>query len=250
MITAVLTESAKALVSTVVRSATVLFVVGIGTLSAAMSLAAGAGNAQVSAKLGPLAEEEGWPLLTGAVAMITAPAGLLGFGVVLSWIVGREFSEATVSGLFALPVSRRSIAAAKLVVFLAWSAATAIALTVTCMLLGLALGYGIPSDADLLALSRLLGVAVLTGLLAVPTAWVATLGRGLLPGIALAVMMIALGQILVIAGTGAWFPIAAPALWAVSPPDVNVLQLLLVPTVALVFAALTTRAWHRLELDR
>ncbi len=250
MITAVLAESAKAMVSTVVRSATVLLVVGIATLSTAMSLAAGAGNAQLSAKLGPLAEEEGWPLLTGVVSMITAPAGLLGFGVVLSWIVGREFSEATVSGLFALPVSRRSIAAAKLTVFWAWSAATATALTVTCALLGLALGYGTPSDADLLALSRLLGVGVLTGLLAVPTAWAATLRRGLLPGIALAVMMIALGQIFVVAGTGAWFPIAAPALWAMSPRDVSLLQLLLVPTVALLFAALTTRAWHRLELDR
>lgn len=33
--------------------------------------------------------------------------------------------------------------------------------------------------------------------------------------------MIAVGQILTVAGTGAWLPIAAPALWALLPDEVS-----------------------------
>ena len=243
-------EWAKAVRSLVVRSATALVVVGILALSVAMTLAADSGNPQVAAKLGPLAEEEGWALLVGVVSMISAPACLLGYGAVLSWIVGREFVDGTISGLFGLPVSRRSIATAKLVVFGGWTAVVATALVVGCVVAGLSLGYGVPAGPDASALARLLGVGLMTGLLAVPTAWVATLGRGVLPGIALSVVLIALAQIFVVAGSGAWFPVAAPSLWVVSPEDVSWAQLGLVPVAAGAFVLLTTRAWDRLELDR
>ena len=76
--------------------------------------------------------------------MISAPAALLGFGVVLSWMIGREFADETVSGLYGLPVSRREIAIAKLGVFLAWVVSIAVLLTLGCAATGLALGHGTP----------------------------------------------------------------------------------------------------------
>jgi ABC-2 type transport system permease protein len=249
MAPALATESRKAVASVVVRSATVLLVVGISALSVAMSLAVDSGNEQLRAKLGPIADEDGWSRLTGLESMISAPAGLLGFGVVLSWMVGREFAEGTVSGLFALPVSRRDLAAAKLIVFWIWTVAVAMILAISCTLLGLVLGYGVPAGEDASRLLRLLAVVVLTGLLALPAGWAATLGRGLLPGVATTIVLITLGQILVVANTGAWFPVAAPALWAVSPAEVTRLQLALVPFTSVLVAGLTTRTWHRLQLD-
>jgi ABC-2 type transport system permease protein len=250
MTAALVAETRKATASVVVRSATALLVVGIVALSAAMSLAVDSGNEQVQAKLGPIADEKGWTRLIGLVSMISAPAGLLGFGVVLSWIIGREFADGTVSGLFALPVPRRAIATAKLAVFWAWTVMVAAALAAACTLLGFVLGYGAPDSAVIPGLLRLWAVGVLTGLLAIPAGWVATVGRGLLPGVATTIVLITFGQILVVAGTGPWFPVATPALWAVSPRDVTWVHLALVPLASLLFAGLTTRTWHRLQLDR
>lgn len=68
--------------------------------------------------------------------------GLLGFGVALSWTIGREFSDGTITGLFALPVSRPVIALAKLLVHLLWITAVAVALTALTGTVGLALRLG------------------------------------------------------------------------------------------------------------
>jgi ABC-2 type transport system permease protein len=243
-------EAEKAVTSVVVRSTTACVVLGILVLSTAMCLAAERGNAQVAAKVGPLADEEGWTLLVGVVSMIAAPGCLLGFGVVLSWMVGREFADGTVSGLFGLPVSRRTLAAAKLGAFVVWACSAALALTVGTGLVGLSLGYGTPAADDAAALGRLLAVGASTGLLALPAGWASTAGRGVLPGIAVSIGLIALAQVLVVAGTGAWFPVAAPALWAISPEDVSWVQLATVPALAASIAVLTVVSWHRLQLDR
>lgn len=178
MIPAVFVEYRKAASSVVVRSATALLILGIVAISASLSLASAHGNEQARAKLGPLADKEGWEQLNGMVAMISAPAALLGFGVVLSWMIGREFADETISGLFALPITRAQIVMAKLVVFWCWVVAVAVTLAVSCTALGLTFGYGLPLSADTAGLLRLLLVVVLTGLLAVPAAWAATLGQG------------------------------------------------------------------------
>ena len=249
MRTALVVETHKTARSTVVRWATALLVLGILALATSMVLAADGGNEQVRAKLGTMGDEDGWAQLIGVVSMISAPAGLLGFGVVLSWAIGREFADETIAGLFALPVSRRRIALAKLGAFLGWATGVAVLLTAGCAFTGIALGHGSPSEHDAAALLRLFILVVLTGLLSLPAGWAATLGRGLLPGIATTVVMIALGQMLTVAGTGAWFPVAAPALWAVLPEDVNWVQLATVPASAACVAALTARSWNRLQLD-
>lgn len=258
LVAALAVEARKALASRVMWTATALLVVGIATLTATLVLAAEAGNEQVLSQLGPLAELEGWARLIGAATQISSAAVLLGFGVVLSWMLGREFADGTVSGLFALPVGRGTVAAAKLLVFWLWSVLVGVALVVAVALLGYAVGSG-PLDGSAAAglggsaaaaLARLLVLVILSGLLAVPAGWVATLGRGLLPGIATAIVLVIIAQVAVIAGSGAWFPVAAPALWAIEPAAVSIGQLALVPSVPLVFGALTVRAWGRLELDR
>jgi len=100
------------------------------------------------------------------------------------------------------------------------------------------------------ALTRQLALTLVTALLAFPAAWASTLGRGLLPGIATTILLVVVAQVVVIAGAGAWFPVAAPALWALTPSTVSLAQLALVLVVPIAFGLLTTRSWSRLQLDR
>ncbi|QSB06802.1 ABC transporter permease [Natronoglycomyces albus] len=248
--TTIAVEARKALYSTVLTTTTALLTLGITALAVVMALGARAGNEQVVAQLGPMGELEGWPLLMGIVFQIAAAAVLLGFGTALSWIFGREFMDGTISGLFALPASLQAIAFAKLVVFLLWSALIALLVTAAILVAGLALGLGFPGLFDLAALSRLFVLVIGSGLLAIPAAWAATLGRGLLPGIAVSVILVASAQFAVVAGSGAWYPIAAPTFWAMDPAAVTGWQLGLVPAVGLVFTLATVWTWRGLQLDR
>ena len=186
----------------------------------------------------------------GVVAQVTSAAALLGFGVALSWLFGREFIDGTISGLFALPVSRPAIAAAKLGVYVVWAVFVATVLVVILGVVGLVLGLGPLDTGVLAALARQHLLTVLTAILAVPSAWAATLGRGHLPGIATTIGLIVIAQVMVVAGTGAWFPIAAPALWALSPSAVTAAQLCFVAVVPAHFVPATLITWHRLQLDR
>jgi ABC-2 type transport system permease protein len=163
---------------------------------------------------------------------------------------GREFADRTVGGLFALPVSRTAVAAAKIVVFLAWAVVVATALVAVLLAAGLVVGLGTPGADVLTALARQHLLALLSAVLAIPAAWAATLGRGLLPGIGATIGLIVTAQVMVVSGTGAWFPIAAPALWALRPDAVTGIQLVLVATIPLIFVPATLLTWRRLQLDR
>lgn len=248
--TALAVETRKTAAARVAIATTVFLVLGIQAIAAGVTVGARGGNAQLIAKLGPAAGQGGWDGLVAVVVQITAAATVLGFGVVLSWMVGREFADGTVSALFALPVSRATTAVAKLVVYLLWATAVAAVLVVAVTMVGLLLGLGVPSSDAVVPLLRLTVLTVLSALIAVPAAWAATIGRGILPGIATTVAIIAVAQVMAVIGVGAWFPFTAPALWAIAPDAVTLTQLGLVAVVPLVFAALTIGSWARLQLDR
>lgn len=249
ILTAFRVELQKNAAATVMRATSVLLVVAITVLAGALTMAAQGGNEQVIAQLGAQADSRGWPLLTGVTAQITAAGGLLGFAVALSWMFGREFSDGTITGLFALPISRPTMALAKFAAYLGWVAVVALGLTLLIGLVGI--GFLDSWDASVTeSLARQLGLTFFSGLLATPAAWAATLGRGLLPGIATGIGLVAVAQIMVVAGTGAWFPVAAPALWALDPASVSGGQLALVLVVPAASVGLTMHAWRRLELNR
>ncbi|WP_247829076.1 ABC transporter permease [Arthrobacter antioxidans] len=243
-------EARKAAASRVFRTITWLLLAGLGVLSGSLVLAVRAGNEQVAGRLGPLGELDGWPLLSGAVMQIAAAGGLLAFGVAVSWIVAREFADGTITGLFAVPIRRSTIAVAKLAVFLVWAVMVGLGLTLTTGLLGVFLGYGLPADEDGVALLRLFVLSVFTALSAVPAGWAATLGRGILPGIAATIAIVVIAQVGVLSGLGGWTPFGAPALWAMTPEAVAPVQLLPTLLISAAFCAATVIAWKRLQLDR
>ncbi len=247
---AVAVEGRKLLASRVPSVIALLLVLGVAALCGAILYAVASGNPDVVAKLGPVAREDGWAGLLGSAVQIVSAGGLIAFGVMLSWSFGREFAEGTITGLFALPVPRASVAIAKLLTYAVWAAAISAALVLVLLAAGFALGYGLPAAGDAVGLARLALVTLLTALIAVPAALAATLFRGLLAGIAVTVALVASAQVLVLSGAGAWYPIATPALWGTAPDSVPPLAFLSVAAVPAVFGSLTARSWARLQLDR
>jgi hypothetical protein len=98
----------------------------------------------------------------------------------------------------------------------------------------------------------LLAVALLTSLLASTLALPASAVRGYLPAIGVMVLVLMTAQLAVLFQAGAWYPFAAPGLWAVSGSQGEVLvtlpQLALVPVLALIGAGVTVRWWQSFEL--
>ncbi len=247
---ALATEASKAASSRVLRWTTGLLLASVTALVTGILAAMTARDPQLTAKLGPIADLEGWPALLAVAAQITAAGVMPALGIGLSWLVGREFTEGTITGLFALPVPRWTVALAKLLVYLAWAIAVSILLCVVLLLLGLLLGFGRPDAIAWQALGRQSALTIFVGLTATPVAWAASLGRGVLPGIATAIGLLVVAQVMAFTGSGAWFPLVTPALWAIDPGGVTVGQLALVPSVPLLFGGLALLAWHRLQLDR
>ncbi|MER7785374.1 ABC transporter permease [Streptomyces albidoflavus] len=229
---------------------------GILTITAGISGALAGGNPALAAKLGPTATPDWLGLLT-VVAQITGAGGLLGFGTVLAWMFAREFADGTVVGLFALPVSRAQTAAAKLAVYGGWLVVLNALLVMGLLVLGVLLGHGLPDAAARSGIGRQFLLGLLTGLIALPVAWVATVSRSLLGGVSTAIGLVVAAQVGVIAGPAGWLPLAAPALWAMghAAPDgpitpATTAQLAVSVTFSLAFAALTVLAWSRLQLRR
>jgi ABC-2 type transport system permease protein len=231
--------------------ATVLLVLGIVAVSVATMLAPG-GEGAFAQKAAVMATARDWDTLFMIAGQVAAVGGLITFGVVSGWIYGREFTDGTVFGLHALPVSLSAVAVAKLVMLLGWAVALGPALTASLLLTGWGLGLDASASSVAALSARLVLTTVLTALLALPCAVVATRTRGYLAAIGAVIATVVVAQVAVTAGLGGWFPFAAPGVWATSPsPSVDstlAVQLLLVIPVGALAALVTTRAWRRLSL--
>lgn len=248
---AVWAEVVKLAGSTVGRVGSAAIVIGISLISGSMLLAAATTtDPQLLAKLGPVATGDWQGFLLGA-AQITGAGGLGGFAVVLAWVFGREFGDGTITGLFALPVRRSTIALAKQIVYVIWVTAMSVLLAIVLSLVGLVAALG-PIDGDtLLMLGRQAALGIMSAAITLPVAWAATLSRSVLGGVSVAIGLVVVAQVSVLAGLGGWMPLAAPALWAVSlGTAVSPVQLALLIPFSAVFVLLVARSWRRLQLDR
>ncbi len=235
------------------RIITVALLPGVIAISAGMLAASGTDDTALAMKVDAFTSEGGWPGLQVLAGIIVANGGLLAGGIMLTWLIGREFVDRTVPGLFALPTALVSVAAAKLLLYLGWLIAISIALPVLLGVTGLLLGFG-ALDAEVLAgLGKVSLICLLTGLLALPVAWVATRTRDYLAPMGALIGIVIAAQLAVFTGAGAWFPFSAPGLWAGgagagTEMAVSPVQLALVVPVSLVFAALVLHSWRRLRL--
>lgn len=250
MIAAIRVEALKLGRSQVGVIATAALVGGMLALLGGITAGVAGGDPALIAQAGAAASLTWDGLLSGA-AQIAAVAAVLGCGVVLAWLFGREFVEGTITGLFALPIGRGMIAAAKLAVYAAWVVAVGVLVASGVLVLGLVLGYGVPTGAVVAGLARLVVLVVLSGVVATPVAWLATAARSLLAGVGLTIALVVLAQVGALAGLGAWLPMAAPALWALGGgAAVSPAQLALAAAFGAAFGAAACAAWARLQLTR
>jgi ABC-2 type transport system permease protein len=163
-----------------------------------------------------------WGTFFSVLSQAIAIGGSIVFSIVTAWIFGREFSDHTAKDLMALPTSRENIVTAKLLVITAW----VFAVSVWLYLVGLLIGslVDIPGWTTELAWQSfidILATAGMTLLLMTPVAFIASMGRGYLPPLGWAVLMIFFSQIIAATGWGEWFPWAVPALFsgAAGPRD-------------------------------
>lgn len=154
-----------------------------------------------------------WPSFFGMLKMGTGIAGAIIFAIVTAWVFGREFSDHTAKELLAIPVSRKTIIAAKFGLIFLWL----IFLTIFIYIIALAIGAAvdIPGWSPALAWNSfwtLMLIALLTILLMPMVALIACVGRGYLLPLGWAFLTMAMAQISVVLGWGEWFPWAIPAL--------------------------------------
>lgn len=243
-------EALKLVRSPVGVIATAALVGGTLLLVAGMLTAVASGDPELTAKIGSSATFD-WAGLLGIAAQITGAGGVLACGVVLAWLFAREFTDGTITGLFALPVGRGQIAAAKLTVYLVWATVVSVAVAAALLLLGLVFGFGLPDLSTWAGIVRQVALGVLTAVIAVPVAWVATASRSLLAGVGSAVAIVVVAQVGVVMGADGWMPLAAPALWAISGGlAVTPIQLMAAVLLAFAIGAGTVVNWRRLQLDR
>ncbi len=156
-----------------------------------------------------------WPTYLGLFGQLMAAAGFLLFILIISWVFGREFADGTLKDLLAVPVRRSSILLAKFIVVAIWSAALAILIILTALVAGALIQLPGGSIGVLLRGSDLVFVtACLAIVVVLPFALFASMGRGYLLPIALAILTLILTNLVVILGWGAYFPWAIPGLYA------------------------------------
>jgi ABC-2 type transport system permease protein len=156
--------------------------------------------------------EATWPAYASMLVLIIGVGGMLVLAFVVAYIFGREYDDATVKNLLALPVPRSHFVLAKLVVTAVWWILLVGVVLAEATVVGLLLG--LPGfSAQLLgeAIGSALLAAVISYLLVPAVAWVSVWSRGGVAPIGFAIAMLAVGNLLGHTGWAVWFP------WSIVP---------------------------------
>jgi ABC-2 type transport system permease protein len=156
--------------------------------------------------------EATWLSYASYLTMLVGVGGMLLLSFIVAYVFGREYAEGTAKNLLALPAGRQWFVIAKLIVAAVWWAVLAVAVVVEALLVGLALGLPGFSAALVAGMLRnaLLAAAV-SYLLVPPVAWITVVGRGYMPPLAFAMVMLGLGNLFGHTGWSVWFP------WSIVP---------------------------------
>ncbi|MGD0004701.1 MAG: ABC transporter permease [Anaerolineaceae bacterium] len=180
-------------------------------------------NPDISRKLGLISAKANlmadtatnWPAYMNLFGQMIAAGGFFFFCLIISWVFGREFSDGTLKDMLAVPVPRGGILLAKFAVSAAWSAGLSLAIIV----LGLGMGalIGLPQGSAGVILQGSLKAAIAAGLAIVvvmPFALLASIGRGYLLPVGVAILTMIMGNVVAIAGWGEYFPWDVPGLYS------------------------------------
>ena len=180
-------------------------------------------NPELSIKLGLISTKANlmtysgvnWSSYSGFLGQIVAAAGFLFSIMIISWVFGREFADATLKDMLAVPVRRSSIILAKFIVAAIWS----VVVTMVISIVGLVMGAIIKLPGGSISVisqgsALIVIITCLTIPVVMPFALFASVGRGYLLPIGIAVLTLMTTNLMAIVGWSEYFPWAVPMLYA------------------------------------
>ena len=176
-----------------------------------------AGSSAILSTKASFISEASWPAYFNLLKQLALVLSVLGPGIVITWIFGREYSDRVIKDILSLPVSRINIVSAKFLVGFVWSLLLiAIMLTVAIIagfIVKLA-GFN-PESLSENSLNIMVS-SLLTVTLFTPVALITCISRGyLLPiGILILTMMFTQFMFVGLPGLTPYFPWSVPALYS------------------------------------
>ena len=158
-----------------------------------------------------------WPAYLSLFAQIIAAGGFIFSVFAVSWVFGREFTDGTLKDLLAVPVPRGSILLAKFVIVAVWSAILVALVFVVSLIMGVIIQ--LPGGSPNVILNSLTPIAITVCLMitvVMPFAFFASIGRGYLLPLGVAILSLIMANLVVVTGWGEYFPWAIPMLYAQS----------------------------------
>ena len=180
-------------------------------------------NPDISRKLGLVSAKANlvaysatdWPAYLGLCGQMIGAGGFIIFVLIISWVFGREFTDGTVKDILAVPVQRSSILLAKFIVVAIWSVGVALVMFTLSLVMGGFIHLPLGSISLLLQGSaRMVITTCLAIAVVLPFAFFASVGRGYLLPIGVAILALIMANVVLIAGWGEYFPWAVPLLFA------------------------------------
>jgi ABC-2 type transport system permease protein len=156
-----------------------------------------------------------WPTYLGVSGQIIAVGGFFLLVMAVSWVFGREFADGTLKDLLAVPVERASILLAKFIVVAIWSVLLTIVIFIASLVMGVILKLPggttgvVLQDSGLVLITACLVIGVVT-----PFAFFASVGRGYLLPMGVAVLLVMMANLVAVLGWGEYFPWAVPMFYA------------------------------------
>jgi ABC-2 type transport system permease protein len=146
---------------------------------------------------------------------IISAGGFFFFVMAVSWVFGREFTDGTLKDMLAVPVQRSSILLAKFIVVVTWCAVMAIFI----FIFGLVIAALIQLPGG--SIGVILHGCIVTGITVcliiadiLPFAFFASVGRGYLLPMGVAVLTLIMANLMMVVGWGEYFPWAIPLLFS------------------------------------
>jgi ABC-2 type transport system permease protein len=189
-----------------------------------------------------------WDAYLGLIVQSFAGIGVLGMGFVAAWLFGREYSDHTIKDLLALPIPRHTIVVAKLIVMTLWGCILSLITLLVTVLAGYLLGLENGTyDVATNHLGNFVTIVGLVLILSIPITTIASITRGYLAPIGLAVAAMVFAQFAGGLGIGEYFPWQIPAEFlAASGEDAQLGSISFLIMYSLgIMGTLTTIVWWR-----
>ena len=180
-------------------------------------------NPEISQKLGLISVKANliaysatdWPTYLGLFGQIIAAGEFFLLVLAISWVFGREFADGTLKDMLSVPVQRSSILLGKFIVVAVWSAMLTLVIFIAGLVMGAVIKLPGGSIRVILQGSALVLItACLVIAVVMPFALFASVGRGYLLPMGVAVLALMMANLVAIVGWGAYFPWAVPGLYA------------------------------------